>query len=112
MHSGIQNFHRHAVEKVRVNKHILLGYVFLFLVFMGAISSVYYWENKEQAARTAESMTLPRNVGSGEQATDPSDSDLVVCAQVITSAFNPRTGEIREYPTPCDVPEGWQQRTP
>ncbi|MBI4158361.1 MAG: hypothetical protein HY505_01970 [Candidatus Yanofskybacteria bacterium] len=29
------------------------------------------------------------------------------CIQVITPARNPQTGEIREFPTPCDVPEGW-----
>ncbi len=32
----------------------------------------------------------------------------VMCAQVITPARNPETGEIREFPTPCDVPDGWE----
>ena len=31
-----------------------------------------------------------------------------VCAQVITEARNPETGEVKEFPTPCDVPEGWE----
>lgn len=31
-----------------------------------------------------------------------------VCIQVITPARNPDTGEIQEFPTPCDVPEGWE----
>lgn len=30
-----------------------------------------------------------------------------VCAQVITRAKNLATGEVREFPTPCDVPQGW-----
>lgn len=30
-----------------------------------------------------------------------------VCAQVITHAYNPTTGEEMDFPTPCDVPEGW-----
>ena len=30
-----------------------------------------------------------------------------VCVQVITPAKNLDTGECIEYPTPCDVPEGW-----
>lgn len=30
-----------------------------------------------------------------------------VCAEIITDARNPATGEIRTFPTPCDVPEGW-----
>ncbi|MBN2361884.1 MAG: hypothetical protein JXR83_20705 [Deltaproteobacteria bacterium] len=29
------------------------------------------------------------------------------CIQVITPAMNPDTGECVEFPTPCDVPEGW-----
>jgi len=29
------------------------------------------------------------------------------CAQVITPAKNPQTGECREFPTPCHVPSGW-----
>lgn len=31
----------------------------------------------------------------------------VVCIQVITPARNLQTGEIRDFPTPCDVPSGW-----
>ncbi len=39
----------------------------------------------------------------------PAEEDgAMVCAQVITSAINPETKEIREFPTPCDVPEGWE----
>ncbi len=30
------------------------------------------------------------------------------CAQVITPARNPETGDIREFPTTCSVPEGWE----
>lgn len=30
-----------------------------------------------------------------------------ICVQVITPAINPDTGECIEYPTPCDVPDGW-----
>jgi hypothetical protein len=32
-----------------------------------------------------------------------------VCAQVIAPARNPQTGEVREFPTPCDVPSNWEQ---
>ncbi len=35
------------------------------------------------------------------------DSGEEVCAQVITPAKDPATGECMEFPTPCDVPEGW-----
>lgn len=32
----------------------------------------------------------------------------VMCAQVITTAIHPETGEERVFQTPCDVPPGWQ----
>ncbi len=32
-----------------------------------------------------------------------------VCVQVLTSAKNRETGEVRSFPTPCDVPEGWDK---
>lgn len=34
------------------------------------------------------------------------DNDRM-CIQVITTAKNAKTGEVRDFPTPCDVPEGW-----
>jgi len=30
-----------------------------------------------------------------------------ICAQVVTTARDPITGEQRDFPTPCDVPQGW-----
>jgi len=30
------------------------------------------------------------------------------CVQVITPARNPQTGEVRDFTTPCDVPENWE----
>ncbi len=35
--------------------------------------------------------------------------DNKICIQVITPARNTQTGEIKEFPTPCDVPEGWEK---
>jgi len=29
------------------------------------------------------------------------------CIDVIVWAINPATGECREFPTPCSVPQGW-----
>ncbi|MCL4354550.1 hypothetical protein M1349_03745 [Patescibacteria group bacterium] len=31
------------------------------------------------------------------------------CVQVITYAQNPQTGECKAFPTPCDVPSGWEK---
>lgn len=33
------------------------------------------------------------------------------CIQVVQAARNPLTGECRTFPTPCDVPAGWQKVT-
>ena len=30
-----------------------------------------------------------------------------ICIQIITPARNPETDEVKDFPTPCDVPEGW-----
>ncbi|MGE5298014.1 MAG: hypothetical protein ACM3KM_02540 [Acidobacteriaceae bacterium] len=30
------------------------------------------------------------------------------CIEVITPAMDPRNGETKNYPTPCDVPSGWK----
>lgn len=38
--------------------------------------------------------------------------DGQICIQVITRAKNPKTGEIKDFPTPCDVPEGWEVVSP
>lgn len=36
-------------------------------------------------------------------------NSAIVCIQVITPARNPQTAEIKDFPTPCDVPEGWEK---
>jgi hypothetical protein len=105
MQPSIQNLHKQTVHKAMINKHLLMGYLFLALVFLGAISSVYYWQSKDAAARQAELLSMPRHVGSGEQETGDNSA---FCAQVITPAKNNLTGEIRNFPTPCDVPKDWQ----
>lgn len=32
-----------------------------------------------------------------------------ICAQVMTPARDPKTGECKEFPTPCDVPKDWEK---
>ncbi|MBX4187749.1 MAG: hypothetical protein KW793_01275 [Candidatus Doudnabacteria bacterium] len=65
------------------SRHYMWGYGFLFLSFLLAVAFIYQLEyGKKKEAR--------------------------ICIQLITPAKNFRTGEISEFPTPCDVPEGWQ----
>ncbi|MBX4186647.1 MAG: hypothetical protein KW802_00075 [Candidatus Doudnabacteria bacterium] len=35
-------------------------------------------------------------------------SNEMACIQVITKAKNLQTGEVKDFPTPCDVPGGWK----
>ena len=35
-------------------------------------------------------------------------AQTLFCIQVITYATDPITGSCRAFPTPCDVPDGWQ----
>ncbi|MBI4252804.1 hypothetical protein HY623_01330 [Candidatus Uhrbacteria bacterium] len=35
--------------------------------------------------------------------------ELMACIQVIAPARNTATGEIKEFPTPCDIPDGWEK---
>ena len=38
----------------------------------------------------------------------PELSEERMCIQVLTPAINPATGEQRSFPTPCEVPQGWE----
>jgi hypothetical protein len=38
----------------------------------------------------------------------PGEGEALMCAQVITTARNPLTGQEAEFPSPCAVPFGWQ----
>ena len=42
----------------------------------------------------------------------PEETDDILCAQVITPARNPETQQVMDFPTPCDVPSGWDVLTP
>jgi hypothetical protein len=72
-------------HKLWFTSHYLWGYAFLALSFLLAVAFMYQIEygKKEQQAQ--------------------------FCIQVITPAKNPQTGEVRDFPTPCDVPEGWEK---
>lgn len=45
--------------------------------------------------------------GAAQHNADGEDNGGEVCAQVLTDARNPETNEVETFPTPCDVPEGW-----
>jgi hypothetical protein len=94
---------RPAVDKTNPYVHLLMGYVFLALVFLGAISSVYYWEYKAKV-RAPEGPALIKHVGSGEQVPDVEGA---ACEEKVILARQKQTGEVREFPTTCHVDKEW-----
>ncbi|HYC79624.1 MAG TPA: hypothetical protein VEC17_01200 [Candidatus Binatia bacterium] len=107
MKTNPNHLHREVFNKAQQNKHIIMGYVFLSLVFMGAISSVYYWENKTKARSVIHSPY--GHVESGEQEETPVVTEEgKMCAQVVTYARHKNSGEVRPFPTPCHVVENWE----
>jgi hypothetical protein len=66
------------------SSHYMWGYAFLGLSFILAIAFINQMEYGSQP------------------------QEAQVCIQVVTPAKNQTTGEVKDFPTPCDVPEGWQ----
>jgi hypothetical protein len=97
-----KSIQREVTVKVTENKHLIMGYAFLFLVFMGVMTAVYYWEYK---GRGIVDRPVDAFVGSGEQI--PTNSD---CIPDKITARHKSTGEIREFPSRCNVSENWEIR--
>lgn len=83
--------------------HLVMGYVFLGLVFLGAISSVYYWEYKAKV-RASDGTATIKHVGSGEQIPEVEGA---ACQSNPTMARQKTTGELREFPTVCHIDKEW-----
>jgi hypothetical protein len=67
------------------SRHYMWGYAFLFLAFLLAIAFIYQMEYGHKP------------------------KENTICIQIVTSARNPQSGKIEEFPTPCDVPQGWEK---
>ncbi len=59
-----------------------------------------------------ECVSFGQTNGKGEKQGEQKREQKQVCIQVITPAYNPETGECKEFPTPCDVPEDWEKGCP
>ena len=71
--------------------------ILILLTALTAGSVVYYTKQIKPTP------TPTPSAGSGQA---PSEDEF--CIQVITPARDPKTGECKDFPTPCDVPEGWE----
>jgi hypothetical protein len=67
------------------SRHHMWGYAFLLFSFLLAVAFIY----QMQYGRTPE--------------------ETQICIQVVTRAKNIQTGDAKDFPTPCDVPEGWER---
>ena len=72
--------------------------IMVFTKERGKVYSVNHWnlDNKDYTKEFDEMLSTFKFLGGD-----------TVCIQVITKAKNPQTEETRDFPTPCDVPEGW-----
>jgi hypothetical protein len=98
-----RHIHREVVDKASANMHLIMGYVFLGLVFLGALSSVYYWEYKAKV-KAANQPAVIKHVESGEQVPEVNGA---ACELNPVMARQRDTGELREFPTVCHVDQDW-----
>ncbi len=82
---------------------LLIIIVFLFFVSILYLPKVLKKENPTTVVPTPVISLYPTT--SENKPTEEPE----MCAQVITSARNSKTGECKDFPTPCDVPEGWEK---
>ena len=58
---------------------------------------------------TKEELEGTENDKRTKEKTDKDKEDPgVICIQVLQPARDPKTGECKVFPTPCDVPKGWE----
>lgn len=65
-------------------------------------------EERSEEAETPEKRKKPESVKEIKEI-PLKEKPRKICIQVITPAQNPITGECKNFPTPCDVPEGWEK---
>lgn len=75
-----------------------LGNTFRFSGFIGSDNDYIEFEKLADQILSTFKFISPTSLGTSEPE---------ICIQVITPARNPQTGKMRDFSTPCDVPEGW-----
>lgn len=68
-----------------------LGWVTIYLLLLGVVIV---------------GVTVFLNAKDRQSLEENTDSPMD-CVEVLTPAVNDQTGELRDFPTPCDVPAGW-----
>jgi hypothetical protein len=86
-------------------KILKLALVSIILIALGWFMHQYLWPEITTGGLGAFFSSNKTNVPAD---TVPTESEGVLCAEVITPARDPKTGVIKEFPRPCDVPDGWE----
>jgi hypothetical protein len=79
----------------------------LIIALVLALVAYALWQGAKDGALLPGNTPSANEQGQTVPAQDEQD-DMTVCIQVITPARDPKTGTITEFPTPCDVPDGWE----
>ncbi len=92
-------------------KNAILGILNIVLIVIIVIGGYKLWQsyNQETVEEEPSEQNLPANLPE-EELTETEEE--VFCAQVITYALNPESEECEQFPTPCDVPEEWEECNP
>ncbi len=83
-----------------LNRHHYLASSILVLFLLAILSVVFWWQMDNFK------IELPAITHNNQNQNNGNPS---ACIQVIAWARHGQTGEIRRFPTPCDVPESWEE---
>ena len=97
----------------------LVLYLSVIAILLGL--GIAYWQSRDVDTgdpTIIRSITTPNESPQTFEVTPPTKSPAktlnqtenedTVCIQVITEARNPETGDTEDFPSPCDVPDGWE----
>ncbi|MEK9176844.1 MAG: hypothetical protein AAB923_00955 [Patescibacteria group bacterium] len=82
--------------------------LFVGIVVGAALGAGGYWALSSGALESGFTGMFPEPAAQKQGNKLKSPPNGTYCAQVITSARDPETGKIREFPTSCSVPPGWE----
>lgn len=85
----------------------ILIYTLIITVSLTIIAVIFFYKYFIKNSIPVTS-PIPNPVSTISPTTQP-ENGRQFCIQVITPAKNPVTRECREFPTPCDVPDSWEQ---
>ncbi len=124
MNSGETNLSQNFASVKTVTRETktsgFMGYVWTALIFvLIGLGGGFYISNKffgisEPVEEYTSSTPQPVLPPTKDVSEDPVSNEIatstndIICIQVVTKARDPKTKIVKEFGTPCDVPEGWE----